>query len=155
MTPLAEKTVNHGGRKVQAALFAELQGLFTRLQQWVMQRQGNNVSSDGDAATRDGGLVSLASELQGQFAARLLYREVDLSVEAIRMARAEATAAYVQLCVSLCQDPQASGLFGFRDEQQQLMQAWWADERSGPVRQILGQALEKVAGLKSVKKSEK
>lgn len=66
----------------------------------------------------------------------LLNREVDVSVETIRKERAQAAIAYIVLC-------QQRGL-EMHGALRESVQNWRAGERSGPVQQILDQALAKL-----------
>jgi len=69
-------------------------------------------------------------------AGELLTREIDVSVETIRTERAQAAIAYIVLS-------QQRG-FEINEALCQSIQSWRARERSGPVQQILDQALAKL-----------
>lgn len=70
-------------------------------------------------------------------AGELLVREVDVSVEAIRRERAQASVAYIVLS-------QQRGL-EVNGALRESIQTWRAGERSGQVQQILDQGLAKLA----------
>ncbi|KAL4783488.1 proteasome stabiliser-domain-containing protein [Aspergillus varians] len=119
------RATKHGGKQVQISLFEELRLLFTQLNTWA---------SEGDSEANHlreihGLLATLAGEL--------LSCEIDLSVEAIRRGRAEATASYVKLCQQTGQkiDP------GLRKS----VGDWRKEERSGPVRQVLDGVIGQLA----------
>ncbi|KAL4930607.1 proteasome stabiliser-domain-containing protein [Aspergillus undulatus] len=114
------KVVKHGEKQVQISLYEELRLLFTQLTTWA---------SEGDGQTHHlremhGLLATLAGELSC---------EIDLSVEAIRRGRAEATSSYVRLCLQAEReiDPELRKSIG----------DWRKEERSGPVRQVLDQVI--------------
>ncbi|KAL4808561.1 hypothetical protein BDV18DRAFT_101721 [Aspergillus unguis] len=75
--------------------------------------------------------------LLSTLAGDLLCCEIDLSVEAIRRGRAEATTSYVKLCQRTGQkvDPELRASIG----------GWRREERSGPVKQVLDQAIGQLA----------
>ncbi|EAW15874.1 ECM29 family proteasome component [Aspergillus fischeri NRRL 181] len=128
MTPLIEKAVMHGTRKVQISLYEELGKLFERFGKW---------------ATAGNGQKPEAGELQGPLVAvaqKMLCREIDMSIETIRMGRAQAAAAYVTLS-------QQMGL-GVSQALQESVKTWRDGERSGPVQQILNQVLGDLAVLR-------
>ena len=70
-------------------------------------------------------------------AGELLAREVDVSVEAIRRERAQASVTYIVLS-------QQRG-FEVNRALRESIQTWRAGERSGQVQQILDQGLAKLA----------
>ncbi|KAL4881504.1 proteasome stabiliser-domain-containing protein [Aspergillus karnatakaensis] len=109
------RALNLGGKKTQITLFEELRLVFTQ--------------SAGDREATHRLLAALAGDL--------LPYEIDLSVEAIRKGRAEATAAYVKLCrvSKMIIDPQL----------QEAVYRWAKEERSGPVRQILDGVIGQLA----------
>ncbi|KAL4940810.1 hypothetical protein BDV06DRAFT_15187 [Aspergillus oleicola] len=119
------RAVKQGGKHVQISLHQELRLLFTQLTTWA---------SKGDNETNHlreihGLLATLAGEL--------LSCEIDISVEAIRRGRAEATSSYVKLCQQAQReiDPELRKFLG----------EWRRDERSGPVRQVLDQVIGQLA----------
>lgn len=120
---LSSKALINGGRSVQIALYQGLQLLFTRLEQWISQGSGNLEPGDLQAPLE--GLVE-----------KLVLREVDVSVEAIRKENAQSTVAYIQLC-------QKAG-FKVPERLGESVKNWWENERSEPVRRMLGQAVEKL-----------
>ncbi|KAF4163307.1 hypothetical protein CNMCM6936_000934 [Aspergillus lentulus] len=128
MTPLIDKAVMHGTRKVQISLYEELGKLFERFGKW---------------ATAGNGQKPEAGELQGPFVAlaqKMLCREIDMSIETIRKGRAQAAAAYVTV----------SQQMGLEVSQalQESVKTWRDGERSGPVQQILNQVLGDLAVLR-------
>lgn len=128
MTPLIDKAVIHGTRKVQVSLYDELGKLFQRFGKW---------------ATAGNGQKPEVGELQGPlvaFAQKMLCREIDMSIETIRMGRAQAAAAYVTVC-------QQMGL-EVSQALQESVKTWRDGERSGPVQQVLNQVLGDLAGLR-------
>lgn len=124
LIPIADKALKNGGRTVQAPLYEELRLLTTRLEEWTSPSDGRGV----DVHTLQRPLSTLAGEL--------LTREIDVSVEAIRTGRAQAAVAYIVLS-------QQRG-FEVNEALRQAIQNWRAGERSGPVQQILDQALAKL-----------
>lgn len=124
LIPLAEKALRNGGRTVQLPLYEELRLFLTRLDEWTSPQDNQSV----DVPSLQGPLMTLAGEL--------LNREVDVSVETIRKERAQAAIAYIVLC-------QQRGL-EMHGALRESVQNWRAGERSGPVQQILDQALAKL-----------
>ncbi|KAL4868767.1 hypothetical protein BDV12DRAFT_168978 [Aspergillus spectabilis] len=114
-----------GGKTVQISLYEELRLLFTQLSTWASK--GNSEANH----LRDihGILATLAGEL--------LPSETDLSVEAIRKGRAEATASYVKLCQQTGRE--------IDPELRKSIAEWRKEERSGPVRQVLDQVIGQLA----------
>lgn len=123
--PVADKALRNGSRAVQLPLYEELRLLLTRIDEWTSPQEGRkvNVHSLQDP------LSTLAKEL--------VIREIDVSVEAIRRERAQTAVAYIVLS-------QQRGL-EVNSAVRESVQAWRAGERSGPVQQILDQALTKLA----------
>lgn len=124
LIPVADKALRNGGRTVQAPLYEELRQLLTRLEEWTSPSDGRGV----DVHSLQGPLSTLAGEL--------LTREIDVPVETIRTERAQAAIAYIVLS-------QQRG-FEVNEALRQSIQTWRAGERSGPVQQILDQALAKL-----------
>lgn len=125
ITPLLNKALSHGGRKVQVTLYEQLQQVFRGLETWAPHRG----SEEPDLRELQGPLSALAGEM---FA-----REIDVSAEAIRKGRAEAAVGYI----SLCQGHGMEVYGGLREE----MQRWRAGERSGPLQSLLDRGMEKLA----------
>lgn len=124
LIPVADKALRNGGRTVQAPLYEELRQLLTRLEEWTSPSDGRCV----DVHSLQEPLSTLAGEL--------LTREIDVSVETIRTERAQAAIVYIVLS-------QQRG-FEVNEALRQSIQTWRAGERSGPVQQILDQALAKL-----------
>lgn len=122
MIPLVDKALRNGGRTVQLLLYEELRLLLNRLDEWTSPQDNQSV----DVPSLQGPLATLAGAL--------LNREVDVSVETIRKERAQAVVAYIVLC-------QQRGLEMNGGVLRESVQNWRAGERSGPVQQILDQAL--------------
>ena len=99
--------------------------LLARLDEWTSPHDGQNV----DVHVLKEPLTALAGEL--------LAREVDVSVEAIRRERAQASVTYIVLS-------QQRG-FEVNGALRESIRTWRAGERSGPVQQILDQGLAKLA----------
>ncbi|PLN84227.1 proteasome component [Aspergillus taichungensis] len=117
--------LKQSGRHVQKTLFEELDNLVKNLNTWVTE-QGSQKSSLG--------------ELQGPLAAlvgALLSAEIDASVEGIRRGRAQAAVAYIMLCRQAGLD--VDGAIA------RMVPSWRETERSGPVQQVLDQALSMLA----------
>ncbi|KAL5333750.1 proteasome stabiliser-domain-containing protein [Aspergillus crustosus] len=114
-----------GGKSVQIALYEELRLLFNELSTWASKED----SETNRLRDVHGVLATLAGEL--------LPYEIDLSVEAIRKGRAEATASYVKLCQQTGRkiDPKL----------RKSIAEWRKEERSGPVRQVLDQVIGHLA----------
>ena len=123
--PIADKALSHGSRTVQLPLYEELRLLLTRLDEWTSPQEGRKV----DVHSLQEPLSTLAKEL--------LIREIDVSVETIRRERAQSAVAYIVLS-------QQRGL-EINNAIRESVQTWRAGERSGPVHQILDQALAKLA----------
>lgn len=113
MTSPLGQALTYGGRPVARALYEDLSGMLTRVDQ----------ASSSDALV--GPLTMLASAL--------LTRDPDESVEAIRQARAEASLAYLKLGARRTRVP---------DALMTELRKWRARERSALVQRILDQALE-------------
>lgn len=124
LIPITDKALKNGGRTVQLPLYEELRLLLTRLDEWT-SHDGQNV----DVHVLQEPLTALAGEL--------LAREVDVSVEAIRRERAQASVTYIVLS-------QQRG-FEVNGALRESIQSWRAGERSGQVQQILDQGLAKLA----------
>lgn len=124
LIPIVDKALRNGGRTVQVPLYEELRQLLTRLEEWTSPPDGR----EADVHSLQGPLSTLAGEL--------LTREIDVSVETIRTERAQAAVAYIVLS-------QQRG-FEINEAIRQSIQTWRAGERSGPVQQILDQALAKL-----------
>ncbi|OJJ47444.1 hypothetical protein ASPZODRAFT_130907 [Penicilliopsis zonata CBS 506.65] len=116
---IAERALQQGGRQVQATLFGALQGLLGRLGRWMSMQAPTGLDEVR------GAVASLAQ--------RLLFLEVDLSMETVRQERARATVAYLEVC-------QQAGM-GVSEQDRQTIRAWLAVERSESVRRVLGEAL--------------
>ncbi|KAE8350170.1 proteasome stabiliser-domain-containing protein [Aspergillus coremiiformis] len=118
---LIHKVLDHGGRSVQITLYEELRMFFDRVAAWSSELHGEGPK------LRDlqGALAGLAGEL--------LSRGIDMSAEAIRRERAQAGVSYITLCT------QAG--FEINGELRGLLKTWREGERSGPVQQVLDQAL--------------
>ncbi len=119
------RAMQHGGKQVQIALYEELRLLFTQLDTWASEK---NVDTDHLR-----GIHVILAKLAGE----LLSCDIDLSVEAVRKGRAEATTSYVKFCQQTGReiDP------GLRKS----VSEWRKEERSGPVRQILDQVIGQLA----------
>ena len=125
LIPVADKALRNGGRTVQLPLYEELRLLLTRLDEWTSPQDGQTVD------------VHVLQEPLTVLAGELLAREVDVSVEAIRRERAQASVAYIVL-------NQQRGL-EVNGALRESIQRWRAGERSGQVQQILDQGLAKLA----------
>jgi proteasome component ECM29 len=115
----------HGGKQVQITLYEELRLLFTQLDTWASEE---NVDTNHLREIH----VILAT-LTGE----LLFCDIDLSVEAIRKGRAEATTSYVKFCQQTGRE--------IDPELRKSVSEWRKEERSGPVRQILDQVIGQLA----------
>lgn len=120
MTSLVHKALGNGDRSVQIALFQGLQSLLTRLDRWIAQ--SDDTFKQAELQT------SLESSVE-----ELLLRKVDVSVEAIRKERAQATLAYAQLSKAGYMAP---------ERLRQTVATWWEKERSETVRRVLWKAVE-------------
>lgn len=127
MTLLIEKAVVHGTRKVQISLYEELGKLFERFRKWATAGNGQKP----EAGELQGPLVALAQ--------KMLCREIDMSIENIRMGRAQAAAAYVALSQQMELD--------VTQALQDSVKTWKDSERSGLVQQVLNQILTDLAVL--------
>lgn len=117
--------MTNGGRAVQLPFYEELRQLLTRLDGWTSLQEDRKV----DVHSLQSPLSTLAQEL--------LAREIDVSVESIRRERAQTVVVYITLC-------QQRGL-EVNNVVRESVQTWRTAERSGPVQQILDQALAKLA----------
>ncbi|OJJ02961.1 hypothetical protein ASPVEDRAFT_72741 [Aspergillus versicolor CBS 583.65] len=115
----------HGGKQVQITLYEELRLLFAQLDTWASEE---NVDTNHLREIH----VILAT-LTGE----LLFCDIDLSVEAIRKGRAEATTSYVKFCQQTGRE--------IGPELRKSVSEWRKEERSGPVRQILDQVIGQLA----------
>ncbi|EAW11143.1 ECM29 family proteasome component [Aspergillus clavatus NRRL 1] len=124
MAPVIDKAVSHGGRKVQTTLYAELGKLFGRVEKRASSADDKN---DKNLEPR---------EMQGPLAAlaeKMLCREIDVSIESIRMGRAQAATAYITMCRAMEME--------ISEQVQRSIKTWRDGERSGPVQQVLNQIL--------------
>ncbi|KAL2808674.1 proteasome stabiliser-domain-containing protein [Aspergillus granulosus] len=126
LEPNLGRAVELGERKVQISLYEELRLLFTQLSTWASEEGNGEVNQLGEMHGR------LATLARG-----LLSREIDLSVEAIRRGRAEATASFVVLSKTTGRE--------IDTELRRSIADWRKGERSGPVRQILDQVIGQLA----------
>jgi proteasome component ECM29 len=115
MTGLLDQVLQHGGRQVVSTGYEELRAFFTRVDQWI---------SDASSESDNHDLTELTS------LSKLLTKELDGSVEAIRKGRADAILAYLKLHAQV------------PDELITSLQEWRASERSGTVQRLLDEALE-------------
>ncbi|KAL2857721.1 proteasome stabiliser-domain-containing protein [Aspergillus pseudoustus] len=120
------RAVGLGERQVQISLYEELRLLFTQLSTWASEGENGELNRLGEM---HGLLATLAGEL--------LSREIDLSVEAIRRGRAEATASFVGLSKTTGRE--------IDTELRRSIADWRKGERSGPVKQILDQVMGQLA----------
>ncbi|KAI9373321.1 proteasome stabiliser-domain-containing protein [Aspergillus egyptiacus] len=123
--PYFRKAIKWGGKQVQISLYNELRLLFTQLSTWASTGE----SECNTLREIYGLLATLAGEL--------LFCEIDLSVEAIRRGRAEATASYIKLCQQTGQEMDP----GLR----KAITDWRKEERSGFIRQVLDQVIGQLA----------
>ncbi|KAJ5328506.1 hypothetical protein N7452_008896 [Penicillium brevicompactum] len=114
MTGLLDQVLQHGGRQVVSTGYEELRAFFSRVDQWISDASGERQ------------IVPLNS------LSKLLIRELDGSVEAIRKGRAEAILAYLKL--GSAPDALVTSL-----------REWRGSERSGTVQKLLDEALNHVA----------
>ncbi|KAL3457771.1 proteasome stabiliser-domain-containing protein [Aspergillus heterothallicus] len=126
LKPNIGRAVRLGERQVQISLYEELRLLFTRLSTWASEGENGELNRLGEM---HGLLATLAGEL--------LSGEIDLSVEAIRRGRAEATASFVGLSKTTGRE--------IDTELRRAVADWRKGERSGPVRQILDQVMGQLA----------
>ncbi|KAL2828660.1 proteasome stabiliser-domain-containing protein [Aspergillus cavernicola] len=119
--PNIRKAIEHGGKRVQIHVYNELRLLFTQLGTWASTGE-----SEADTLREVHGLLAT-------LAGDLLPCEIDLSVEAIRKGRAEATASYIKLCQQTGRE--------IDPELRKTITDWRKEERSGPVRQVLDQVI--------------
>lgn len=124
ITPLLQKALGNGGRKVQITLYEQLQSTFRGLETWAPHRG----REEPDLREMQGSLAALAGEM--------FSREIDASAEAIRQGRAQAAASYISLC-------QQTGL-ELSGGLQGMLRNWRGAERSGPLQNILDRALDQM-----------
>ncbi|KAF5865639.1 proteasome component M29 [Aspergillus alliaceus] len=117
------KILSRGGRNVQLTLYEELRMFFSRVATWASASHSEDKLREIQKP-----LTSLAGEM--------FSREIDGSAEAIRRERAQAAASYIALC-------KQTGL-EISEDLFRLFKTWREGERSGPVQQILDQALAKL-----------
>ena len=125
VTRVLSTALKQSGRHVQKTLFEELENLVKNLNTWI---------------TEQGSQKSNLDELQGPLAAlvgSLLSAEIDASVEGIRRGRAQAAVAYITLCRQA--GLEVDGTIA------RMVPSWREAERSGPVQQVLDQALSMLA----------
>ncbi|OJD16071.1 hypothetical protein AJ78_03744 [Emergomyces pasteurianus Ep9510] len=125
--PVVIKAVTYGGKHIYSIKYTGLKSAFEKLDAEISKPDStltNGVSNDD---FRDS-LLCLAG--------KLLFRDLDLTVENTRHSRAQAALAYMHIC---------SGIkIKFPDEQRQQVEEWLATERSGQVQAVLRQILEKI-----------
>ncbi|CEN61536.1 hypothetical protein ASPCAL08190 [Aspergillus calidoustus] len=126
LKPNINRAVGLGERQVQISLYEELRLLFTQLSTWASEGKNGELNRLGEM---HGLLATLAGEL--------LSCEIDLSVEAIRRGRAEATASFVGLSQTAGRE--------IDTELRRSIADWRKGERSGPVKQILDQVMGQLA----------
>jgi proteasome component ECM29 len=126
LKPNINRSVRLGERQVQISLYEELRLLFTQLSTLASEGKNGELNRLGEI---HGLLATLAGEL--------LSCEIDLSVEAIRRGRAEATASFVGLSQTAGRE--------IDTELRRSIADWRKGERSGPVRQILDQVMGQLA----------
>ncbi|RAL08677.1 ECM29 family proteasome component [Aspergillus homomorphus CBS 101889] len=118
--PGLRRAMSRGGRNVQTTLYRELCAVFDQLGTWI-GGQGGEVDQRGVQEA----LAALANEM--------LSRDIDTSVEKVRLGRAQASASYVKLCEQMsC--PIEETLW-------ETIRTWRKEERSGMVRQVLDRIL--------------
>ncbi|KAL3470662.1 proteasome stabiliser-domain-containing protein [Aspergillus californicus] len=123
--PNIRKAMELGGKHVQISLYNELRHVFAQLSTWA----SGGESEANTLREVHGLLATLAGDL--------LCCNIDLSVEAIRRGRAEATASYIKLC-------QQAGR-KIDGKMRNSITDWRKEERSGPVRQVLDQVIGQLA----------
>lgn len=120
IVPNLRRAMGRGGRNVQTTLYRELCAVLDQLGRWQAS-QGGEVDLRGPQKA----LAALASEM--------LSRDIDTSLEKVRLGRAQATASYVKLCAQM-RCPVDETLW-------KTIQTWRDGERSGLVQQVLDRAL--------------
>lgn len=123
---LLHETFDNGGRNVQITLYEELRMFYSRLTTGVLESQDKGPKLRELQIS----LTALAGEM--------LSRQIDVSAEAIRRERAQAAMSYITLCKQLDIGLDIDGeLCG-------MLKTWRESERSGPVQQVLDQALTRL-----------
>lgn len=79
--------------------------------------------------------IKECSNAFSSLASQLLFRDLEIVVEAARIKRAEAADAFAAVCVK--------GKLEFRQEWKDMLGGWTAAERSGQVKMILDKVTEK------------
>ncbi|KAE8376836.1 proteasome stabiliser-domain-containing protein [Aspergillus bertholletiae] len=123
---LVHKAVDKGGRNVQITLYEELRMFFSRVATGALKSHGE------EPKLRN--LQSSLATLTGE----MLSLQIDLTAEAIRRERAQAAMSYITLCKQLETGLDIDGKLC------ELLRTWREGERSGPVQQVLDQALAKL-----------
>ncbi|KAE8414924.1 proteasome stabiliser-domain-containing protein [Aspergillus pseudocaelatus] len=123
---LLHEALDNGGRNVQITLYEELRMFSSRVSTGVLESQDKGPKLRELQIS----LAALASEM--------LSRQIDVSAEAIRRERAQAAMSYITFCKQLDIGLDIDGeLCG-------LLKTWRESERSGPVQQVLDQALARL-----------
>ncbi|RAH83393.1 proteasome component [Aspergillus japonicus CBS 114.51] len=120
IVPNLRRALGRGGRNVQTTLYRELCAVLDQLGTWEASQSG-----EVDLRGPQKALAALASEM--------LSRDIDTSLEKVRLGRAQATASYVKLCTQM-RCPIDETLW-------KTIRAWRDEERSGLVQQVLDRAL--------------
>ncbi|OGM40866.1 proteasome component (Ecm29) [Aspergillus bombycis] len=123
---LLHEASDNGGRTVQIALYEELRMFFSRAATGALEAQ----SKEPKLGELQKSLATLAGEM--------LSRQIDVTAEAIRRERAQAAMSFITLFKQLDIGLDIGGeLCG-------LLKTWREGERSGPVQQVLDQALARL-----------
>lgn len=125
ISALVEEALKRGSRPVQDALYTGLQTVFGRI--------GTRLSQRGNDQPLDAGELEGA---MGELADRLLFRDLDPTIESLRTKRARAAEEYIAV------SRQAG--FGVRESARQSIAAWLTQERAAPIQRILNDALRKL-----------
>lgn len=125
ISALVEEAVKRGSRPVQDALYTGLQAIFGKIGTRLCQRGNDQALDTGEL---EGAL--------GELADRLLFRDLDPTVEGLRTKRAKAANEYIAV------SRQTGFVVG--ESARQSIAAWLARERAAPVQRILNDALRKL-----------
>lgn len=126
--PIVEKAVSHGGRGLYGITYDGIKTLFERLDSKV-------------ATNLDDVVLPTAALVPAIFnvAQRLLFNDLDLSIESTRNKRAYAALAFTAVC--------GTGKLAVPDGVRRTVKTWQASERSGQVQTTLRRVSENIDKL--------